>query len=57
MRNIILIGCLLIGAVLLYIIWPSHSHAPDGHGHSHGSAAQQPAASPDSIIHDNIDSQ
>jgi len=55
MRNTILMGCILIGAVFLYIIWPSHSHGPDGH--SHGSEAQQPAVSPDPIIHDNIDSQ
>ncbi len=37
-----------------------HGHGPGGHSHSSVSeqqVAQQPAASPDSITHDNIDSQ
>jgi hypothetical protein len=55
----------MIGLFYLFsMFFPSFDPGPEpqGHGHSHGPVAeqqepQQPASSPNSVIHDNIDSQ
>lgn len=52
---------LLIGVIAGLFSLSLMSCSDHDHGHSHGSVeqheAQQPVSSPDSIAHDNIDSQ